>query len=137
MHIRELQEGYYARRDWYCNKHSLCIGNINGVLIYFKNGVAQEEVRTKSSAYNYTDFVLCTREAKPIKEITMRYGEITHLVTTSDNCLKGFKSEKEALDYISDEFEANGKLKFTMFKAYQKIEPKRPSLADFITKIEE
>jgi len=135
MWIKDLPAGCYAKREWYQNRDSLCIGNINGVLMYFKKGIKQEEARTRSSAYQYNDFVPCTREAKPIKEFEMDYEDINYIVTTNYNGVKGFKTEETALSYIQEEFETDGKLKFKMFKAYQKIEPKRPVLTDFITTI--
>lgn len=143
MRIVDLKEGEYCTRDKWGYRESrgaLCIGLHNGKLTYFDRGRPSSNVRCNSSAYTYNDFALCTQHAKPLKqatekENTMKYQDITIAVITSDNTTKTFENEEQALDWIADTLDQSPRTKFTMFKPYQKIEPKRQSLAELITKI--
>lgn len=141
MKVIDLKEGQYCTRPNWGHHRSvgkLCIGLVNGKLQYFDKGKFSSNVRKYSTAYNYTNFKLCGIDAQPIKEgSTMKedYKEVTVVVTTSEGQVEGFKTEDDALDWIGDTLEKSPRVKFTMFKPYQKIEPKRPSLADLIIKI--
>ena len=144
MRILELQPGQFMTRDNWGNRGSqghLCIGrHADGSLHYYDHGNRSSPVRQGSTAYSHTDFRLCQIDAQPLpkeKENPMpQYQDIQIVVTSTTNQTpQAFATEDEALDWIAEKLENSPRTKFTMFKPYQKIEPKRPSLVDLIVKI--
>lgn len=152
MRIKELVDGMYATRKWYSrgrnNGKILCIGRIDGALAYFEDGKLSSMVRPGSSSYNHSDFVICNVFGEPLNSINEDKGSkmlvkiIVVCDTTSkvhkmgDVALRCFEKEEDALDFIQDVLECDGRAKFTMFKPYQVVEVPRPSLKEFIKPIE-
>ena len=141
MKITDLLPGEYCTRPHWGNYHShsdLAIGRtMDGDLCYYYKGKFSSVVTKHSSAYDYSNFTLCNKKAQPLpKEPTMKYTEIKIIVASSNqNTTKAFESEESALDWIADQLDNAPRTKFTMFKPYQKVEPKRTILTELITKI--
>jgi len=140
MTVTELRVGEFCTRDNWGDSDTLCIGRGNsGILYYLDCGGIRSRVKDYSTAYSYTDFKLCDNFANYInikRTPIMKYEEVKILVVSNTRAAsKAFVSEDEALDWIADCLEESPRSKFTMFKPYQKVEPKRMSLKELIVKI--
>lgn len=128
MKIINLQEGQRARRPRWSD--GLYITREDDILIYKNpNGRTNQTVKSHSSAYEHNDFQL-------IKGHKMVAYKETKIITLDDKGnVTPHSTEEDALDYIADQLEANPRIKHTMFKPYQAIEPKRANLKDLIKKL--
>lgn len=146
MKLVDVPPGAYVTRPWYKrnSRNMLRIFiSTNEIPVYVDNTTTSRSVVTKySSAWGYTDFELCDSAGNPltnqtqIKETPMNHATTKIVVTASDNTIKGYATEAEALEAIAAKLEEAPRTKFTMFKPYQAIEPKVPDLSDLIRKIE-
>ena len=143
MHTYDFEYGkFYTREAW---KHSsstrnlaLTIPNEDSYATYYDDGYKGNKLSSNSHVRNYNDFIECTKNAKIIKttkEPKMEYKKTKIVVTTSEEKIYRFETEEDALEKIADILEDKPRTKFTMFKPYQKVEPKRITLADLITAI--
>lgn len=101
-------------------------------------GAGNTLVSKSSVIRDYTDFIYCDKFGRPLKnkkENKVKYDETKIVVTSSNGKMMSFENEGDALDAIADELEGSPRTKFTMFKPYQAIEPKRAVLTDLIRKI--
>ena len=146
MKLIDAKPGTYVTRHWYTrsNRNMLRIYiPAEGAPLYIDNStpITNNIVYKDSSAWRYTDFELCDSKGNilttksQIKEPQMNHTTTKIIVTSSDNTIRGYVTEAEAIEAIAAKLEEAPRTKFTMFKPYQLVEPKVPDLSALIRKI--
>ena len=129
MRIIDLKVGQRARRNqWHRDLHILK-GKDNKLYYINPNNQAPQTVKSHSSSYEHKDFII-------IGDNNMKYENTNYIVIESkDSQQRSFETEDQALEYIEDRLENSPRSKFTVFTPNFKVEPKRQSLKELITKI--
>lgn len=113
----------------------------DGTYWYINPNQKPTELRDNSSGFTRNDFVIIEMKQtkkKGIKKMNKKEYEATKvIVMSSTGVMTTHETEDEALEHIADVLEQDPRIKHTMFKAYQKVEPQRMSLKDLIKPITE
>ncbi len=129
MQIKQLKIGQRARRPTYDDKLYI-ERRLDGKLTY-RGYDNTQLVRSNSTAYDKSDFILI----KGTNDM-QSYKETSHIVIDNKTATTMYlKSEEEALEYIEDSLEVNPRAKFKVFTPSLKVEPKRQSLTELITRL--
>lgn len=139
MRISEIQPGQYFTRAAWAESNPTTHGPLmitkqdDGSLIYYPRG---NPVNATATAHNYNDFFQCDENGVAISA-DQSITTASFVVLDSKNKLTAMQTMADVETHISAELDRNPRSSFSIFKLVAKVEPKRFTLSELITFVED